>query len=335
MSSINTSFYSSFGEKLFQQSAVSFNDLCIELFQFQYRNNKVYRTYCDLINTKFEKVKQYVDIPFLPISAFKSHELKTGDFKPEAVFSSSGTTGSQTSKHLVKNVKVYEKSFQLGFEHFYGKIEDYCVLGLLPSYLEREGSSLIYMVNDFIEKSTHSKSGFFLHNQEELFEILKQLAEQETRVLLIGVSFALLDFAENYKVPQNENLIVMETGGMKGKRKELIREELHSLLSSSFAVKSVHSEYGMTELLSQAYSKGEGVFETPCWMKVLIREQDDPFKLVKNGQTGAINIIDLANISTCAFIRTDDLGSQTSENQFKVLGRIDVSDLRGCNLMVN
>ncbi len=314
---------------------VSFNDLCLELFQFQYNNNQGYRAYCDLINVKTEKVKKYTEIPFLPISAFKSHELKGGKFEAEAIFTSSGTTGNQISRHFVKNLELYERSFRFGFEHFYDKIEDYCVLGLLPSYLERQGSSLIYMVNDFIEKSKHPKSGFFLNNQKELHEILVELAGTKTKVLLIGVSFALLDFAECYKLESNENLIVMETGGMKGRRKELVREELHFILSKYFGVNLIHSEYGMTELLSQAYSKGKGVFESPPWMKILIREPDDPFQLVSAGQSGAMNIIDLANISSCAFIRTDDLGREVSDNQFEILGRLDVSDLRGCNLMVN
>ena len=335
MSSKITAFHTSFEKRLFTGSAPSFNDLCVELFQFQYGNNTVYRAYCDLINIRPEEITEYTKIPFLPISAFKSHELKCGSFKSEAIFTSSGTAGIQTSRHFVKDLSLYERSFHLGFEHFYDEVEEYCVLGLLPSYLEREGSSLIYMVNEFIKKSKHPKSGFFLNNRQDLYEILVELVNKNTKVLLIGVSFALLDFAEKYQIESNENLIVMETGGMKGRRKELIREELHAKLSRSFGVKYIHSEYGMTELLSQAYSKGNGIFETPPWMKVLIREQDDPFQLVQNGQAGAINIIDLASISSCAFIRTDDLGIQVSENKFKVLGRLDVSDLRGCNLMVN
>ena len=335
MSSKITAFHTSFEKRLFTRSAHSFNDLCVELFQFQYGNNTAYRAYCDLINVSPKEISEFTEIPFLPISAFKSHKLKCGSFKPEAIFTSSGTTGIQTSRHFVKDLKLYERSFNLGFEHFYNEVEEYCVLGVLPSYLERDGSSLIYMVNDFIKKSKHPKSGFFLNNQQDLYEILVELVNKNTKVLLIGVSFALLDFAEKYQIESNENLIVMETGGMKGRRKELIREELHAKLSRSFGVEQIHSEYGMTELLSQAYSKGDGVFETPPWMKVLIREQNDPFKLVQSGQTGALNIIDLANISSCAFIRTDDLGVQISDYQFQVLGRLDVSDLRGCNLMVN
>lgn len=334
MNSIDKAFFTSFEQKIFTNARDSFNELCIELFQFQYRNNKIYRDYCALISVDATKIEQFTEIPFMPISAFKSHELKCGDFTPQATFTSSGTTGSQASRHFVDDLNLYERSFTLGFQHFYEDIEEYCVLGLLPSYLEREGSSLIYMVNDFIVKSRHATSGFFLNNQEELHKILVELAKTETKVLLIGVSFALLDFAEKYQLSSNKNLVVMETGGMKGRRKELIREELHSILSRSFGVEYIHSEYGMTELLSQAYSKGNGVFETPPWMKVIVREQDDPFSLVPLGQAGAINIIDLANISSCAFIRTDDLGLQIADNQFKVLGRLDVSDLRGCNLLI-
>ena len=335
MNSKITAFHTSFEKRLFTSSVDSFNDLSLELFQFQYDSNETYRSYCELIKVKPELIDEYLKIPFLPIDAFKSHELKSGSFTAEATFTSSGTSGGQTSRHLVQDLNLYERSFQLGFEHFYHDIQDYCVLGLLPSYLERKGSSLIYMVNDFIEKSTHPSSGFFLNNQDELYAILVNLAEKKTKVLLIGVSFALLDFAERYQLSSNENLIVMETGGMKGRRKELIREELHFILCKSFGVKCIHSEYGMTELLSQAYSKGNGIFETPPWMKVLIREQDDPFHLINSGKTGAVNIIDLANISSCAFIQTDDLGMYVSNNQFKILGRSDVSDVRGCNLMVS
>lgn len=313
----------------------SFNDLCIELFQFQYANNSTYRVYCELIDVAVNEVKQYENIPFLPISAFKTQKLRTGEFEGEAIFTSSGTSGENTSKHFVENLGVYENSFRLGFENVYGSIQDYCVLGLLPSYLERSGSSLIYMVNEMIKESKHPESGFFLHDHGELNTVLSALAKTETKVLLIGVSFALIDFAESYQLPKNNSLIVLETGGMKGKRKEIIREELHDKLIQSFGVSQIHSEYGMTELLSQAYSKGEGIFDTPPWMKVLIREQDDPFKQVAVGNSGVIDVIDLANISSCAFIRTDDLAKKLTGSQFQVLGRVDAADVRGCNLMVN
>ena len=240
----------------------------------------------------------------------------------------------QTSQHLVKDLSIYETSFTQGFESFYGDIKEYCVLGLLPSYLERKGSSLIYMVNDFIQKSTHPSSGFFLNNTKELHQILTDLQSVNQKTLLIGVSFGLLDFIDQYTLPHHENLIVMETGGMKGRRRELVREELHEHLNKGFSTHQIHSEYGMTELLSQAYSKANGTFETPAWMNVLIRQQDDPFCFVGHGKTGAINIIDLANIHSCAFIQTDDLGKKYEDQSFEVLGRFDASDVRGCNLML-
>ncbi|MFT5668258.1 MAG: hypothetical protein ACI9DK_002458 [Vicingaceae bacterium] len=335
MNSKSSTFITTFESKVFADAQNCFNDLCIELFQFQVENNVVYKEYCRLLNCDVAAIEHYSKIPFLPISAFKSHELKCGNFEAAAIFSSSGTTGNQTSRHFVNNLETYGKSFNLAFERFYGNVEGYCVLGLLPSYLERQGSSLIYMVNNFIEQSTHEQSGFFLDNQQELFDLLQRLSNNKEKVLLIGVSFALLDFVEQYDLKSNDNLVVMETGGMKGRRKELVREELHSILQKGFSTEKIHSEYGMTELLSQAYSKGNGVFETPPWMKILIREQDDPLQLTTIGQAGVMNIIDLANTGSCAFIQTDDLGKKLDENRFEVLGRQDISDVRGCNLMVN
>jgi len=335
LNSKSSTFITTFENKVFANAENCFNDLCIELFQFQVENNAVYREYCRLLNCDIAAIEHYTKIPFLPISTFKSHELKCGNFEAAAIFSSSGTTGKQTSRHFVNNLETYGNSFNLTFERFYGKVESYCVLGLLPSYLERQGSSLIYMVNDFIEQSNHEQSGFFLNNQQELFDLLQRLSNNKEKVLLIGVSFALLDFAEQYDLKSNENLVVMETGGMKGRRKELVREELHSILQKGFSAEKIHSEYGMTELLSQAYSKGNGVFETPPWMKILIREQDDPGQLTPIGQAGVMNIIDLANTRSCAFIQTDDLGKKLDESRFEVLGRQDVSDVRGCNLMIN
>lgn len=329
-----TSFISQFENKVFKDAGRSFNELCLELFRYQVEHNATYKEYCELINCNPETIKHFKSIPFLPISAFKTHQLKCGNFEAAATFTSSGTTGNSTSRHFVKNLRVYEHSFQEAFKQFYGEIQDYCVLGLLPSYLERQGSSLIYMVDNFIHQSNSKQSGFFLNNQNDLAQILKELSSNKTKTLLIGVSFALLDFAEQYSIPKNENLLVMETGGMKGRRKELVREELHSTLTTGFNTETIHSEYGMTELLSQGYSKGNGIFETPPWMKVLIREQDDPFNYVEDGKSGVINIIDLANTSSCAFLQTDDLGKKITDTQFEVLGRMDISDLRGCNLMV-
>jgi hypothetical protein len=273
------------------------------------------------------------DIPFLPISFFKTKDVVSGVPVIKTIFTSSGTTGGEASKHFVSDLELYERSFRNGFEKFYGPIDAYCILALLPSYLEREGSSLIYMVNDLIKKSGHSSSGFYLNDLNGLRKTLLTLQKQQQQILLIGVSFALLDMVEAQPMDL-QNAIIMETGGMKGRRKELIREELHSLLKNGFGVDKIHSEYGMTELLSQAYSKGDGVFETPPWMKVMIRDTEDPFTYLTEGKTGGLNIIDLANVNSCAFIATQDLGKVYLNNTFEVLGRFDHSDIRGCNLMV-
>lgn len=312
----------------------NFNDLAIEVFKFQYENNTTYQQFCKLLNILPKQVTQIDQIPYLPIAFFKSHPIKTGDFKEEAIFLSSGTTGQNQSKHFVKDLSVYEKSYTKAFEQFYGNVEDYCVLALLPSYLEREGSSLIYMIDDFIKKSNHPKSGFFLKNEAFLIENLQFLAKNNQKTILFGVSFALLDLAEKYKIDLS-NVVIMETGGMKGRREELTRDELHSIYKKSFNVASIHSEYGMTELLTQAYSKGEGVFETPAWMKIVIRDVNDPFNILTQGKTGGINVIDLANIHSCSFIATQDLGKQNAKEQFELLGRFDNSDIRGCNLLIS
>jgi phenylacetate-coenzyme A ligase PaaK-like adenylate-forming protein len=310
-----------------------FEETALRVFAFQFENNPVYRSFCDLLYKHPSDVKQLEDIPFLPISFFKSHQIITEDSSAKIIFTSSGTTSSTTSKHYVADLSIYEKSYRRAFEHFYGNIEDYIVLGLLPSYLERDGSSLIYMVNDMIEKSKDSRSGFYLHQLDELAELLVTLdAKASKKILLIGVSFALLDLIEKHRFSL-KNTIIMETGGMKGRRKELIREELHDYLKKGFGVSSIHSEYGMTELLSQAYSKGEGVFKCPPWMHILIREPEDAFTFLKN-KTGGINIVDLANIHSCSFIATQDLGKTSVDNTFEILGRFDHSDIRGCNLMV-
>ncbi|MFO7745206.1 MAG: acyl transferase, partial [Psychroflexus sp.] len=282
---------------------------------------------------KSQEVKSLKDIPFLPIQFFKTHDVKTGEFTPDITFLSSGTTGQIQSQHKVKNLSLYEESFTKTFKHFYGNIEDYVVLGLLPSYLEREGSSLIYMVNDFIKKSKYNESGFYLNELEQLSQTLINLDKSGKKILLIGVSFALLDLVEK-KSFQLKNTIVMETGGMKGRRKEMIRKELHDILSRGFGVDYIHSEYGMTELLSQAYSKGQSKFECPPHMKILIRDTEDPFHYLDKGKTGGINVIDLANIDSCPFIATQDLGKKINSKEFEILGRFDQSDIRGCNLLV-
>lgn len=313
-------------------SAKEFEQRALQIFQHQFENNAVYRSFCDLLYKHPAEVTRVEDIPFLPIEFFKSKTVVSTSKKPETIFSSSGTTGSETSKHFVANLKQYEQSFNNGFTHFYGTVEDYVVLGLLPSYLERKGSSLIYMVNDFISKSNHPESGFYLDQFDVLAEKLHQLDKEGKQVLLIGVSFALLDLVEKHLFTL-KNTIVIETGGMKGRRKELIRSELHSILKKGFGVSQIHSEYGMTELLSQAYSKGNGIFECPPWMKVFTRDTEDALTLVKN-QNGGLNIIDLANSDSCSFIATQDLGKVYNDGSFEVLGRFDSSDIRGCNLMI-
>ncbi|GLU43551.1 acyl transferase [Allomuricauda sp. NBRC 101325] len=312
---------------------VEFERTALKVFEFQYLNNAIYRIYCNHLNRNPHNVKRESQIPFLPIQFFKSRAVISTKKKPEIIFESSGTTQSTTSKHLVPDVKIYEESFLKGFEKFYGPVEDYCILALLPAYLERKGSSLVYMVDDLVKRSKHPSSGFYLNNLHELHEKLMELEQKGTKTLLIGVSFALLDLAEQFPMPLKHTTI-METGGMKGRRKELIRAELHQILTQAFDVDFIHSEYGMTELLSQAYSKGKGVFETPPWMKLLTRDTEDPLTLLDNGKTGGINIIDLANVYSCAFIATQDLGKIHPNGTIEILGRFDNSDIRGCNLMV-
>ncbi|WP_299833892.1 acyl transferase [uncultured Tenacibaculum sp.] len=310
-----------------------FEEKAFQTFSHQFENNPMYRSFCDLLYIHPSDVKEIQQIPFLPIQFFKSHQILSTTNAVQEVFSSSGTTGSITSKHYVTDLSLYEKSYLAGFKHFYGNIEDYVVLALLPNYLERKGSSLIYMVNDLIQKSKNSDSGFYLHNLDELATKLKTLDNQGKKVLLIGVSFALLDLVEAYSF-NLKNTIVMETGGMKGRRKELIRKELHSILKQGFGTSEIHSEYGMTELLSQGYSTGNGIFNCPPWMKVLTRDTEDPLTIENNNKTGGINVIDLANYNSCSFIATQDLGKIYDDNSFEIIGRFDNSDIRGCNLMV-
>ncbi len=315
-------------------SRQEFKNLALEIFNYQYSNNVIYNEFCNHLKIITKQVTEIEHIPFLPIEFFKSHTIKTGEFKEQQIFLSSGTTGENQSQHYVKDLSVYEKSYLIAFQHFYGNIEGYCILALLPSYLEREGSSLIYMTEDLIRKSKNSESGFFLDNHSEMIEILNKNVKNYQKTLLIGVSFALLDLAEKNQIDLSD-VIIMETGGMKGRRKELTRTELHNIYKKSFNVNEVHSEYGMTELLSQAYSKGNGVFQTPPWMEVLIRDINDPFTSLEDNKTGGVNIIDLANIDSCSFIATQDLGKKVSSDKFEVLGRFDNSDLRGCNLLIS
>jgi phenylacetate-coenzyme A ligase PaaK-like adenylate-forming protein len=309
-----------------------FNDLALQVFNYQFKSNKVYRSFCDLLNKHPSDVKKIEDIPFLPIQFFKTHQVLSSKKNIETTFTSSGTTGSVTSKHYVTDLEIYEHSFRKGFQQFYGNIKDYVILALLPSYLEREGSSLIYMAQDMISQSNHVESGFYLNNFEDLKEVLLKLESEEKKVLLLGVSFALLDFTEQFKF-QLKHTVIMETGGMKGRRKELIREELHNSLKKGFGVDVIHSEYGMTELLSQAYSKRNSIFKTPAWMKVFTRDIEDALSIQSHEKTGGINIIDLANINSCSFISTQDLGRVYADGSFEIIGRFDNSDIRGCNLM--
>jgi len=311
----------------------SFNDAALKIFRYQYENNHVYRKFTDLLKIHPEKVTSVNNIPFLPIELFKSHRVISGDFLPSGYFQSSGTTASTTSKHFYENLRVYEQSFLAGFRHFFGEPADYCILALLPSYMEQQNSSLIYMMKNLVELSGHSKSGFYLYNHDELQNTLNFLESNGQKTLLFGVTFALLDLIDNHRF-QLKNTNIIETGGMKGRRKELVREELHQLLCDGFGVDKICSEYGMTELLSQAWSKGDGIFETPPWMKVRIRDVNDPLSCLSNGKTGGINVIDLANIDSCCFIATQDLGRITGGNSFEVLGRFDNADIRGCNLLV-
>ncbi len=316
---------------IFSVTEESFPHLAIEVFRFQYQHNVVYHNWVNALGIKVEKVNKLTDIPFLPVSFFKSHKVITGFFDPEQVFESSGTTGTVNSQHLVKDLSIYTKSFTRGFELFYGNPSEWCIIGLLPAYLERQGSSLVKMVDELIQLSGHESSGFYLYNFQELAALLQMLESQGQKTLLIGVTFALLDFAEQFPM-QLKHTVIMETGGMKGRRKEMIREEIHGYLQEKLGLRSIHSEYGMTELLSQAYSNGDGIFTAVTWMKVLVRDEDDPLLVKENGK-GLINIIDLANLHSCSFIATDDAGMLQANGCFTVLGRSDNSDIRGCSLL--
>lgn len=315
------------------RSDSEFESAALEVFRFQSRNCQVYADFVDHLGVRPASVSRIAEIPFMPIGFFKTRDVRVGEGTPEVVFSSSGTTGMQQSIHRVVDLSLYERSYLEAFRLFYGDIEDYTLLALLPSYQEREGSSLIYMIDDLIGKTRNVNSGYYLYDHQELEDKLNTLRENRQPTILIGVTYALLDFAESRSLEFPE-LIVMETGGMKGKRKEMIRPELHEVLCAGFGVPVIHSEYGMTELLSQAYSKGGGLFHCPPWMKILTRETNDPLSLLKAGQTGGINIIDLANLHSCAFLATQDLGKVFEDGSFEVLGRFDNSDVRGCNLLV-
>lgn len=313
--------------------------LALDVFSFQYQYNRVYRSYCDILGKNPTNVHTIGEIPFLPIGQFKQQRIQTGDFVPEIIFESSGTTGSVNSIHAVKDLTLYEQSFSKAFRLQYGNPSEYCIIGLLPSYLERKHSSLVHMVDRLIRDSGHPLSGFYLYDHEKLHQTIAANESNGVTSILIGVTYALLDFSETHRM-QLKHTIVMETGGMKGRKRELTREEVHGLLCERLGIDAVHSEYGMTELLSQAYSGGQGRFTSPPWMKVLIRADDDPFEIMpyppggNTSITGVINIIDLANLYSCSFIATDDLGRLHSDGRFEVLGRLDNSDIRGCSLML-
>ncbi len=307
--------------------------MALEVFRYQYGHNAVYRQYVDYLGCNPNRIDHYLQIPFLPIDFFKSHTIVSGDFAPAVTFTSSGTTGMSFSKHLVADLSVYEKSFTSGFNLFFGPPSQYVILALLPSYLERSGSSLVYMAEKLITESGFSESGFYLKEYEQLSNVLTRLKAEKKKTILLGVTYALLDLAEQFPIKFPE-LIVMETGGMKGRRKEMVRQELHQKLTAAFGVEKIYSEYGMTELLSQAYSKGDGLFATPPWMKVLIRDTNDPFTYQPENRSGGVNVVDLANINSCSFIETKDLGKIHPDGKFEILGRFDNSDVRGCNLLV-
>ena len=323
-------------DKVFSVEEEYFTALAIDIFQFQHQFNPVYRQYCDLLKIDPSKIKQIEKIPFLPIRFFKSHQVMTTDFTPAITFESSGTSQTGNSKHFVKEISLYSKSFNETFRLFYGDPSQWCIIALLPSYLERKNSSLVMMADELIKQSGHPKSGFNLNEWHQLDKNLKELESQQQKTILIGVTFALLDFAEQFPQPLKYTTI-METGGMKGRREEITRGQVHEILCKQFDLEKIHSEYGMTELLSQAYSYGEGIFNCPSWMKILMREEDDPFTIHSSyGDRfirGAINCIDLANIYSCSFLATEDAGKLFPDGSFELLGRLDNSDIRGCSLL--
>lgn len=321
-------------DRIFEVDSQNFNTLALEIFRFQAANVQVYKDYLSCLKVNPANIDSVSKIPFIPIDFFKRHKVIAIQKEAEHVFESSGTTGFETSKHFVASLDLYRKSFSLGFERFYGNPKNYCFIALLPSYIERPNSSLVYMAQGLMALSENPMNGFYLTSNEEFLEKLHNLDESNTNTILIGVTFALIELAAIKRVKLS-NTIIMETGGMKGRRKEMIRDEVHNLLKKSFGVDAIHSEYGMTELISQAYSKGNGIFFCPPWMKILVRDPYDPFSLLENGNTGAINVIDLANLYSCSFIQTDDLGVTHSDGSFKVLGRLDGSQVRGCNLLLS
>ncbi|MBI5217482.1 MAG: acyl transferase [Bacteroidia bacterium] len=310
-----------------------FENTALEIFRLQAENNPTYKKYISHLGLDPGHIKAIEQIPYLPVDFFKTHKIFTGNHPVEKEFMSSSTTGQIPSIHYIYDLSLYEKSFCNCFHHFYGDITDYCFLALLPSYLERDGSSLVYMAERLIKMTKHNQSGFYLDNHEKLAKVILRIEKQKQKTILLGVSFAFMQFAEK-NLLCFEHTLVMETGGMKGRQAELTREELHGFLKQRLGVNAIHSEYGMTELLSQAYSKEDGKFFCPPWMKILIRDTNDPFSYMEPGKSGGINIIDLANIYSCSFIESKDIGKIKANGSFEVLGRFDNSDIRGCNLMI-
>lgn len=318
-------------DKIFNVSATGFDALSLAVFRFQFDHNPLYRAFTQALHIRPESVTSPTSIPFLPIHFFKTHAVAAGTFDAELVFESSGTTRTGNSRHLVRDAGLYRQSFASAFELFYGSITDWCIIGLLPSYLERGQSSLVVMVDELIKKSQHPASGFYLYEHERLMAHIAANEHSGQKTLLIGVTFALLDLAAAWPRPLRHT-IVMETGGMKGRRKEITREEVHGILKKAWQLPAIHSEYGMTELLSQAYSHGDGIFQCPPWLRVMVRDEDDPLTMA-NASRGLINVIDLANLHSCSFIATDDIGLLHAGGAFEVMGRMDNSDVRGCSLM--
>lgn len=319
-------------DKVFSVTATGFDSLALEIFRFQYAENKVYRAFADALRVDPTAVNSVASIPFIPVSFFKNHDVVSGSFQPAAVFESSGTTQTGNSRHIVKSLDLYKQSFMKGFELFYGPVKEWCILGLLPSYLERENSSLVVMVDELVKQSGHPASGFYLYDHASLTALIEKNESSGQKTLLIGVTFALLDLAETFKA-NLQHTTIMETGGMKGRRKEITRSEVHDHLKNAWGLSEIHSEYGMSELLSQAYSHGNGIFNCPPWMKIILRDEDDPLAIETSTKDGLINVIDLANIYSCSFIATDDIGKLHPGGSFEVLGRMDRSDVRGCSLM--
>jgi hypothetical protein len=327
--------FNAFKHSIFNlQSPHEFNDSALSLFRYQYRNNTIYKQFVDALGVNESKVYHSEQIPFLPVSMFKTHKIVTGNFPEELIFESSGTTGMETSKHYVVDAALYQQSFTLGLELFYGDLSQYAIFALLPSYLERKNSSLVYMVEKILTHSNREMGGFYLNELDKLKNQLIEARNRGLKTILIGVTFALLDMAEFFPL-EIPNAIIIETGGMKGRREELTRMELHERLCKGFGVEKIHSEYGMTELLSQAWSAGDGIFRTPPWMKIMIADTNDPLSFLETGRSGGINIIDLANFHSCSFISTQDLGRVFEDGTFEVLGRFDNSDIRGCSLLVS